>query len=82
MNEIRDILNELKWRKNKNLEDVKIWYIHRGAPNNTRILSGKDIISIDKTFIEIKETMIPHHRIFKICLHDTILFQRERKDVI
>ena len=80
MNQIRDILNELKWRKNKNLDDVIIWYIHRGVPNNMKILSGKDIVSIDKTFIETEEAMIPHHRIIKIYLNDTILFERKRKD--
>ena len=78
MNQIREILNELKWSKGE-LEDVEIWYIHRGAPNNTKIITGKEIISIDKTFLQTIDAMIPHHRIFKIMLKNTILFERKKK---
>jgi len=77
MNKIREILNELKWNQ-KNLEDVEIWYIHRGSPNNTKIITGKEIISIDKTFLQTNDATIPHHRIFKIKLNNTILFDRKK----
>jgi uncharacterized protein (UPF0248 family) len=77
MNKIREILNELKWNQ-KNLEDVEIWYIHRGAQNNTKIITGKEIISIDKTFLQTNDATIPHHRIFKIKLNNTILFDRKK----
>jgi uncharacterized protein (UPF0248 family) len=78
MNKIRDILNELKWRKKFIFQDTQIYYIHRGAPNNTKIINGSEIIAIDKTFIETKESMIPHHRIFKIIYQNHILFDREK----
>ena len=77
MNQIRDILNELKWRKKFVFQETKIYYIHRGAPKNTKIITGSDIVSIDKTFIETEEGMIPHHRIFKITYYDKILFDRK-----
>lgn len=79
MNQIRDILNELKWRNKYALQDAEIWYIHRGAPNDTKIITGKEIIAIDKTFIETEDAMIPHHRIFKITYKDQILFDRYHK---
>jgi uncharacterized protein len=78
MNKIRDILNELKWRKKFIFQDTQIYYIHRGAPNNTKIINGSEITSIDKTFIETRESMIPHHRIFKITYHKHILFDRKK----
>ena len=78
MNKIRDILNELKWRKKFIFQDTEIYYIHRGALNNTKIISGSEIVSIDKTFIETKDAMIPHHRIYKIIYHNNVLFDREK----
>lgn len=78
MNKIRDILNELKWRKKFAFKDTKIYYIHRGAPNNTKIITGSDVLSINKTFIKTIDAMIPHHRIFKILYHEQVLFDRSR----
>ena len=76
MNLVRDILNEIKWRKEYDLSEVEIWYIHRGAPNDTRILKGDEIKSIGKTFIETEDAMIPHHRVFKIIYKGRNLFDR------
>ena len=52
MPNLRNALNELKWRKKFNLEEAKIWYVHRGAPNDTKIISGKEIVSIGRSFME------------------------------
>ncbi|MCK4902132.1 MAG: DUF504 domain-containing protein, partial [Thermoplasmatales archaeon] len=59
----RDILNELKWKQDCDLNQAEIWYIHRGAPNDTKIMSGKDIIRLDKSFIQTSTAMIPYHRV-------------------
>ncbi len=78
MNRSRDILNELKWRKKFVFNDVRIYYIHRGAPKNTKIITGNEIISIGKTFLQTIKALIPHHRIFKIIYKKKLLFDRER----
>ena len=72
----RDILNELKWKQNCDLNQAEIWYIHRGAPNDTKIISGKDIIKLEKSFMKTTTAMIPYHRIFKIVYEDKIIFKR------
>jgi len=74
MPNLRDILNEIKWTRD--LEKAEIWYVHRGAPNNTRILYGKDIVKIEKSFVDTHTASIPFHRIFKIIYEDEILFER------
>ena len=81
MNQIRDILNKIKWQDKFQLKKIQIWYIHRGGINDINIISGDQIISIGKTFLETTDAMIPHHRIFKITYNNTILFERvKRKD--
>jgi uncharacterized protein (UPF0248 family) len=74
MPHIRDILNEIKWTKD--LGKVKIWYIHRGALNDTKIISGIEIISIGRSFLETTIATIPYHRIIKILYDDKIVFNR------
>ena len=75
-NNPRLILNEIKWRKKFDLNKVEIWYVHRGAPNDTKIISGEEIKSIGISFIETTTAMIPYHRIFKIIYNGKIIFKR------
>ena len=70
------ILNELKWKQNCYLELAEIWYIHRGAPNDTKIISGNDIKKLGKSFMQTTKAMIPYHRIFKIVYQGKVVFQR------
>lgn len=76
MTKPRDILNKLKWHKDFNLEEAEIWYIHRGAPNDTMIISGSDIIELDRSFMKTTTAMIPYHRIIKIIYRGKTIFER------
>lgn len=72
----RDKLNEIKWTKD--LKKAEIWYIHRGAPNNTKIISGGDITNIGKSFFDTENSSIPYHRIIKIVYENEIIFIRNK----
>ena len=72
----RIILNELRWHDSYSLDDAEIWYVHRGAPNDTKIISGRDIIDLERSFFKIDSSMIPYHRIFKIVYKDKVIFKR------
>lgn len=72
----REILNKLKWKQGCDLDLAEIWYIHRGAPNDTMIISGKDIVKLERSFMQTTSATIPYHRIFKIVYKNEILFQR------
>lgn len=72
----RIILNKLKWNEKQNLDEAEIWYIHRGAPNDTMIISGKKIEKLEKSFMKTTSAMIPYHRIFKIIYKGDIIFER------
>lgn len=62
----REIINEFKWRGDRNLKNLRIIYEHRGAPDNTRVISGTDIVNIGRSFLETVTSMIPYHRIKRI----------------
>jgi uncharacterized protein (UPF0248 family) len=72
----RDILNELKWKKDRDINLSEIWYVHRGAPNDTKIISGKEVVKLEKSFMQTNSAMIPYHRIFKIKYEKKIIFNR------
>lgn len=72
----RDILNKVKWKKDYDFNLIEIYYLHRGAPQDTKIISGKEILKLEKSFIKTNTTMIPYHRVLKIVCLDKILFKR------
>jgi uncharacterized protein (UPF0248 family) len=74
MPNIRNILNEIKWTKD--LHNVEIWYIHRGAVNNTKRINGEELTSIGRSFLETATATIPYHRITKILYDGRIIFDR------
>jgi uncharacterized protein (UPF0248 family) len=75
MPSIRDILNEIKWTKD--LKQVTVWYIHRGAVGNMKCITGEEIIDIGKSFLQTRTAMIPFHRIVKIVFNDQTVFDRQ-----
>lgn len=80
MESIRDLLNELKWRYKKSLDDAEIFYVHRGAPGDFRTMNGSEIKDIGRSFIKTRESHIPYHRVFKIKYKGEVIFERERDD--
>ncbi len=73
----RDILNKLMWKQDCNLESAEIWYVHRGAPNDTKIISGSDIVGLEGSFMQTITAMIPYHRIFRIVYKGKVIFERK-----
>lgn len=65
---IREILNKLKWHLN--LSDYFIKIIHRGSPNNVKVIPGSKVTSIKSSYFiyveDGKEVLIPFHRILEI----------------
>ena len=72
----REILNKLKWKQGFIFDLAEIWYVHRGAPKDTMIISGKDVVKLEKSFMQTMTAMIPYHRIFKIVYNNEIIFRR------
>lgn len=77
----RKVLNELKWHPKKSLEGVKVTYIHRGAPGDTRIINSEEIISLKKSFILFRsggtEVRLPYHRVTEIKQGDFVLWKKK-----
>ncbi len=74
----RDIFNEIKWRFD--LKKCRIYYIHRGAPGDIRIVEGSMIKNIEKSFLILEgfeeDVFIPYHRITRIDFNDHTIFER------
>jgi len=73
----REILNELKWREDTDLSKAEIWYMHRGAENNTKIIHGDEIRTLERSFIVLDNASIPYHRIFKIVYGGEVVYKKK-----
>ena len=74
----RDALNELKWKYDNDLKNVKVYYVHRGAPGDQKVIDGEDIVDLGRSFIELKGGEIPYHRAFKIKMDGKVVFSRPK----
>ncbi len=75
----RDVLNEIKWRYSENLEGVEIWYLHRGAPGDMRMISGEEVKKIGRGALETEGATIPYHRIRRIIFNGEVVFDRDHE---
>lgn len=77
----RLILNEIKWRFD--LNRCRVYYIHRGAPGDVKMIDGSSIKNIERGFMVvegvIEDVFIPYHRIIMIEYDAQVIFQRKKK---
>ena len=76
---VREALNMLKWKKEFDFDKVEIWYIDRGAPNDSSVICGREIERIGRSFIYTKGKTIPFHRVIRVVYQDNIIFDRFEK---
>ncbi len=64
----REVLNEIKWHPDLSMDRVEVTYEHRGAPGNVKVISGKDIAELGRSFFGTGDSSIPYHRIRRISI--------------
>ncbi|MCZ7360170.1 MAG: RNA repair domain-containing protein [Candidatus Methanoperedens sp.] len=76
----RLLLNEIKWRFD--LKRCRVYYIHRGAPGDVKMVEGRAIRAVDRAFLILEgqphEVYIPYHRIVRIEFDDHTIFDRPK----
>lgn len=76
----KKVLNELKWRKDKDLAKAKIWYEHRGAEQGFVIVSGKEIVELERAYFSTLQARIPLYKIFRIEYEGKVIFERDPEE--
>ena len=72
----REILNEIKWRGYP-MHECTVYYLHRGAPGDTRIIMGSAITRLGHSFFEIEDGVsIPYHRIRMIEYKGEVVYRK------
>ena len=74
MPHLRHLLNKIKWTQD--LSKTKNTYIHRGAPQDRKMITGEDIKKIGRSFLHTNTAMIPYHRIIQVIYNEKTVFQR------
>ncbi len=73
---VRKILNEYKWRRDRDFTLIEVHYIDRLNPKGYAILKGEDIMDMGDKFIFTKNGMIPYHRVIRILYNGEVIFER------
>jgi uncharacterized protein len=74
----RNIINMILWHPDMQITETEITYIHRGLPENLKMITGDSIIRLERGFLILKEgSQIPFHRIVKITYNNKILWQKQ-----
>ena len=76
----REVLNKLKWGGGDELQSARVTILHRGAPNDKRVIEGSDILELGRGFMRVVspegEVDIPYHRILQIEARGEILWRK------
>ncbi|TEU14575.1 MAG: DUF504 domain-containing protein [Hadesarchaea archaeon] len=76
----REMLNKLKWGGEDELQSAKVTILHRGAPNDKRVIEGNDILELGRGFMHVAspdgEVEIPYHRVLQIEARGKILWRK------
>ena len=75
----REVLNSLKWRDRADPKDIEIWYIHRSAASNTRIVRGDSVVNIGRYYLVLEGSEIPYHRVIRITFKGDVVYDRYRE---
>lgn len=78
----KECLNALKWRDAALDAAVEVWFVHRGAPGDVRIVRGSEILALHHSFFELASRdgtgMIPYHRVTRIVREGVAVWERTR----
>jgi len=70
LSKIRDLLNRIMWHPNEDPRNYEIVFIHRGAPNNLKVIPAWCIVKVKAGSFEYELQgefgHIPFHRIVEI----------------
>jgi len=74
------MLNKLKWGGEDELQSAKVTILHRGAPNDKRVIKGNDILELGRGLMRVAspegEVEIPYHRILRIEARGRVLWDK------
>ena len=80
---IKDIINRYKWDPDKELAELTICYVHRGAENDLKWTRGSSVVRASGGFLEIRNedgsmSHIPFHRVTLIREGGRTIFDRSQ----
>jgi uncharacterized protein (UPF0248 family) len=71
VNPLKETFNRLMWDLRERIADYEITYVHRGAPDDRRTISARQVGEVSKSWFSHsdakgEENMIPFHRVIEI----------------
>lgn len=71
----REVLNELKWRKGRDIRKA-VLYVKDRSRRDLRTISGSEIAELGKSFFSVGGTSIPYYKIEVIEYEGSVVYRR------
>jgi uncharacterized protein (UPF0248 family) len=76
----KEILDELKWRDDRDPAKARIWYDHRGGEKDHVIIHGDEVVQLERGYFNTLQARIPLYKIFRIEYDGEVLFERHPEE--
>jgi len=72
----REVLNALRWRKDRDLRAARIEYADRARPERVRIIEGSEIVALERRYFTTATARLPYYKVLRISYGLEALFER------
>lgn len=76
----KEILDELKWRDDRDMSKARIWYEHRGGERDYVIICGDEITETERGYFVTDQARVPLYKIFRIEYEGEVIFERHPEE--
>ncbi len=76
MRKARGVLNELRWREGRGLENATVWVRGR-TPADVKAIRGEEIVELGRRDFSTATATIPYYKVVRIEHGGTVVFSRD-----
>ncbi len=72
----REVLNEFRWRADRDFARVRIEYADRRQPEGFVVIRGPDVVAVERRYFMTATSRLPFYKILRIRYGGELVFER------
>jgi uncharacterized protein (UPF0248 family) len=75
---LHEFLSQLEWGEGIALEELSFMVVHRGAPDDRKLLAAPEVVGRDRSYLHLEGGgRIPYHRVLEVRRAERLLWGRD-----
>ena len=75
---LHELLSQLEWGEGIPLEELEFLVVHRGAPDDRRLLAAPEVVGRDRSYLLLEGGgAVPYHRVLEVRRAGRVLWARK-----